>query len=102
MSLVGTLQEMRRYLDENKVDKGQFIVKLDKMVEKARVLTMLVHDQQEYNDIIELIAYYTANGDMELAEMIRSLITEYLSLSKGLNEEEYKKFKEIVFYYLQK
>ena len=102
MSLVGTLQEMRRYLDENKVDKGQFIVKLDKMVEKARVLTMLVHDQQEYNDIIELIAYYTANGDMELAEMIRSLITEYLSLSKGLNEEEYKKFKEMVLFYLQK
>jgi hypothetical protein len=102
MSLIGTLQEMRRYLNENKIDKEQFIAKLDKMVEKARVLTMLVHDQQEYNDVVELIAFYVANGDMELAEMIRSLITEYLSLSKGLNEEEYKKFKEMVLFYLQK
>jgi len=102
MSLIGMLQDIRRYLNENKVDKGQFIAKLDKMVEKARVLTMLVHDQQEYNDVVELIAFYIANGDMELAEMIRSLITEYLSLSKGLNEEEYKKFKEMVLFYLQK
>jgi len=101
MGLIGTLQDLKHLLYKKNIDVNEFMEKLDKMIEKARFLTMMTHDLQTHNDVIELVAFYTANGDKEVAELVRSLINVYIGLTKGLNEEEYKYFKQLVMFYLQ-
>jgi len=100
MGLIGVMQDLERVLYKKNIDKKEFLEKLEQMIEKARVLTMMTHDQQSYNDVIELVAFYVANGDKELAEPVRSFITQYLALTKGLSSEDYKYFKKLVMFYL--
>ena len=100
MGLIDVMQDLERALYKKNIDKKEFLEKLEQMIEKARVLTMMTHDQQSYNDVIELIAFYVANGDKELAEPVRSFITQYLALTKGLSSEDYKYFKKLVMFYL--
>jgi len=101
MGLISVMQDLERVLYKKNLDKKEFLEKLEQMIDKARLLTMLTHDQQSYNDVIELVAFYVANGDKELAEPVRSFITQYLALTKGLSDEDYKYFKKLVTFYLQ-
>jgi len=101
MGLIGTLQDLKQLLYKKNMDINEFMEKLDKMIEKARFLTTMAYDLQTHNDVIELVAFYTAGGDKEVAELVRSLISEYIALTKGLNEEEYKHFKQLMMFYLQ-
>jgi len=100
MDLIGVIHDLERVLYKKNIDKKEFLDKLEQTIEKARLLTMMAHDQQSYNDVIELVAFYVANGDKELAEPIRSFITQYLALTKGLSSEDYKYFKKLVMFYL--
>jgi len=100
MDLIGVMHDLGRALYKKNIDKKEFLEKLEQMIEKARVLTMMTNDQQSYNDVIELVAFYVANGDKELAEPVRSFITQYLALTKGLSSEDYKYFKKLVMFYL--
>jgi len=100
MGLIDVMQDLERALYKKNIDKKEFLEKLEQMIEKARVLTMMTHDQQSYNDVIEIVAFYVANGDKELAEPVRSFITQYLALTKGLSSEDYKYFKKLVMFYL--
>ena len=101
MGLISALNELKSLLNKKNIDIGEFSKKLGEMIEKARFLTMMVYDLQAHNDVIKLVAYYTAGGDEEVAELVRSLISEYIALTKGLNEEEYKHFKQLMMFYLQ-
>jgi len=100
MGLISVMQDLERVLYKKNLDKKEFIERLEQMIEKARVLTMMTNDQQSYNDVIELVAFYVANGDKELTEPVRSFITQYLALTKGLSDEDYKYFKKLVMFYL--
>ncbi len=101
MGLISTMQDLEHILHKKNVNVKEFVEKLEQMIEKARLLTMLTHDQQSYNDVVELVAFYTAGGDRELAEPVRSFIVQYLALAKGLSDEDYKYFKKLVMFYLQ-
>jgi len=101
MDLIGVMHDLERVLYKKNINKKEFFEKLEQMIEKARLLTMMTHDQQSYNDVIELVAFYIANGDKELTEPVRSFITQYLALTKGLSSEDYKYFKKLVMFYLQ-
>ena len=101
MGLISVMQDLERVLYKKNLDKKEFFEKLEQMIEKARVLTMMTNNQQSYNDVIELVAFYIANGDKELTEPVRSFITQYLALTKGLSDEDYKYFKKLVMFYLQ-
>jgi hypothetical protein len=101
MGLISVMQDLERVLHKKNLDKKEFIERLEQIIEKARVLTMMTNDQQSYNDVIELVAFYVANGDKELAEPVRSFITQYLALTKGLSDEDYKYFKNLAVFYLQ-
>ena len=101
MGLINVMQDLERVLYKKNLDKKEFIERLEQMIEKARLLTMMTHDQQSYNDVIELVSFYIANGDRDLAEPVRSFITQYLALTKGLSSEDYKYFKKLVMFYLQ-
>ena len=100
MGLISVMQDLERVLYKKNLDKKEFIERLEQMIERARVLTMMTNDQQSYNDVIELVAFYVANGDKELTEPVRSFITQYLALTKGLSDEDYKYFKKLVMFYL--
>jgi len=101
MGLISTMQDLERVLYKKNIDKKEFVDRLGQMLEKARVLTMLTYDQQSYNDVVELISFYVANGDREVTEPVRSFITQYLALTKGLSDEDYKYFKKLAMFYLQ-
>jgi len=101
MGLINVMQDLERVLYKKNLDKKEFIERLEQMIEKARLLTMMTHDQQSYNDVIELVSFYIANGDRDLAEPVRSFITQFLALTKGLSSEDYKYFKKLVMFYLQ-
>jgi hypothetical protein len=95
------MDELKSFLDEKKLDRKEFVAKLGEAIENAMLYTMMSHDLQSYYDAIAIVAFHTAGGDKGLAELIRSFLVEYIALSKGLNEEEYKRFKEMVMFYLQ-
>jgi 2-oxo-4-hydroxy-4-carboxy--5-ureidoimidazoline (OHCU) decarboxylase len=101
MGLISVMQDLERAMYKKNVDKKEFVDRLGQMLEKARVLTMMTYDQQSYNDVVELVSFYIANGDKELAEPVRSFITQYLALTKGLSDEDYKYFKKLAMFYLQ-
>ena len=101
MGLVETMHDLGRAMYKKNIDKKEFLEKLEQMIEKARLLTMMTHDQQSYNDVIELVSFYIANGDRDLAEPVRSFIVQFLSLTKGLSNEDYRYFKKLVMFYLQ-
>jgi len=100
MGLVETMHDLGRAMYKKNIDKKEFLEKLEQMIEKARLLTMMTHDQQSYNDVIELVSFYIANGDRDLAEPVRSFIVQFLALTKGLSGEDYKYFKKLVMFYL--
>jgi hypothetical protein len=95
------MNELKSFLDEKKIDRKQFAVKLEEAIENAMSVATMAHDLQGYYDAIAVVAHYTAGGDKVLTELIRSFIVEYLALSKGLLRDEYKRFKEMVMFYLQ-
>jgi hypothetical protein len=101
MSLLQIINELKSFLDEKKIDRKQFVVKLDDVIENTVSFTAMAHDLQGYYDAIAIVAHYTAGGDKALAELIRSFLVEYMALSKGLLRDEYKRFKEMVMFYLQ-
>jgi len=100
MGLVETMHDLGRAMYKKNIDKKEFLEKLEQMIEKARLLTMMTHDQQSYNDVIELVSFYIANDDRDLAEPVRSFIVQFLALTKGLSGEDYKYFKKLVMFYL--
>ena len=101
MDLIGVIHDLERVLYKKNIDKKEFLDKLEQTIEKARLLTMMAHDQQSYNDVIELVSFYIANGDRDLAEPVRSFIMQYLALTKGLSNEDYQYFKKLVMFYLE-
>ena len=101
MSLTRIMDELKSFLDEKKIDRKQFAEKLEGAIEDAVSFTAMAHDLQGYYDAIAIVANHIAGGDKVLAELIRSFIVEYMALSKGLLNNEYKRFKEMVMFYLQ-
>ena len=101
MDFISTMHDLGRTLYKKNIDKKEFLEKLEQMIDKARVLTMMTNDQQSYNDVIELVSFYIANGDRDLAEPVRSFIMQYLALTKGLSNEDYQYFKKLVMFYLE-
>jgi hypothetical protein len=101
MSLLQIINELKSFLDEKKIDRKQFAVKLDEAIENTVSFTAMAHDLQGYYDAIAIVANYIAGGDKVLAELIRSFLVEYMALARGLLRDEYKRFKEMVMFYLQ-
>ena len=101
MSLTRIMDELKSFLDEKKIDRKQFAVRLGDAIEDTVSFTATTHTLQGYYDAIAIIANHIAGGDKVLAELIRSFLVEYMALSKGLLNDEYKRFKEMVIFYLQ-
>jgi len=101
MDLIGVMHNLERVLYKKNINKKEFLDKLEQMIDKARLLTMLTHDQQSYNDVIEFISSCVANGDRDLVEPVKSFIVQFLTLTKGLSDEDYKYFKKLAVFYLQ-
>jgi len=102
MGLVDTLDELKQTLDKKGIDRKQFIEQIEYAINKANQLRMMAYDNQTYNDIIKLVAFYTADGDAHMAELLRLLISAYIAITKGLDAENHHYFKELVFQYLLK
>jgi hypothetical protein len=101
MDFIGTMHNLEGVLYKKNINKKEFLDKLEQMIDKARLLTMLTHDQQSYNDVIEFISSCVANGDRDLIEPVKSFIVQFLTLTKGLSDEDYKYFKKLAVFYLQ-
>jgi len=101
MSLTRIMDELKSFLDEKKIDRKQFAEKLEGAIEDTVSFTATAHTLQGYYDAIAIVANHIAGGDKVLAELIRSFLVEYMALSKGLLNDEYKRFKEMVMFYLQ-
>jgi len=102
MTLFETLNELKNFLNKNNINKEEFITKLLGAITKAMRLMHHATDKATFDDIVKLIAYYTADGDENLASLINSLINAYVSVAKSLGEENATYFKDIITYYLQK
>ena len=102
MGLIGTLDDLKYVISKNNINKEEFIGKLWNAIKMAMRLRKNAYDKTTYDDILNLIAFYVADGDRGIAVLVSSLIDEYLNISKDLGEEEYKYFDEVVFYYLNK
>ena len=102
MGLIGTLDDLKYFLNKNNVDKEKFKSKLWNAIRMAIRLTKNAYDKVTYDDILNLIAFYVADGDRSVAVLVSQLIDAYLGAIKGLGEGEYEYFNDIVFYYLEK
>ena len=102
MGLMGILDDIKYFLNKNNVDKEKFRSKLWNAKRMVLRLRKNVNDKVTYDDILNLIAYYVADGDRSIAVLVSAFIDAYISAVKDLGEEEYKYFDDIVFYYLQK
>lgn len=102
MSLVKVLDRLKEKVDEKGIGRKQFIENIQYAIDKANKLTMVAYDHEVYNDIINLVALYTAGCDTYIAELLRVLISTYISITKGLNEENREYLKELIFQYFLK
>ena len=100
MELIRTVNELKRFIYSNDIEMNEFVEKLGDMVEKARILTKVAPDQQMYDFVIELVAFYIAGGNKQFAELVKSLISELFRLTKNVSEQDYKYFKMLVIFYL--
>jgi len=102
VGLIGTLDDLKYFLNKNNVNKDEFGRKLWYAIRMALRLTKHTTDKATYDDILNLIAFYVTDGDRSVAVLVSQFIDAYLDVVKGLGEEEYKYFDEVVFYYLKK
>ena len=102
MGLIGILDDIKYFLNKNNVDKEKFRSKLWKAIRMAMWLKNNANDKVTYEDILNLIAFYVGEGDRSIAVLVSNFIDSCISVVKGLGEEEYKYFDDVVFYYLQK
>jgi len=102
MSLVKTLDELKENLDDKNIDRKEFVKKLEYAIDKARWLTTFANDSQTFEDIITLVAFYTADGDKHATELLRTIIKRYISITKGLDSNDVRYFRELLFQYFIK
>jgi len=102
MGLVETLDELKEILDKKGIDRKEFTKQIEYAINKANQLLTFANDNQTYNDVIELVAFHTADGDKHMTELIRVLINTYIKITKGLDAENHHYFKELIFQYLLK
>ena len=102
MGLIGTLDDLKYFISKNNIDKDEFKRKLWYAIRMALRLTKNVSEKATYDDILNLISYYVADGDRSVAVLVSNFIDAYISVVKGIGEEEFKYFDDVVFYYLLK
>jgi len=102
VTLLRTLDELKEFISKNGINKKEFIESLDYATKKARVLTKFTNQKVTYDDMIALIAFFVANGDKDLKELVSSFLDAFVSVVRELGGDNDIYFKEIVFYYLQK
>jgi len=102
MGLIGILDDIKYFLNKNNVDKEKFRSKLWNAVRMAMRLKKNAGDKVTYNDILNLIAFYVADGDRSVAVLVSDFIDAYIDAVRNLGEEEFKYFDDVVFYYLLK
>ena len=102
MGLIGTLDDLKYFLNKNNIDKDTFKSKLWKAVRMMLRLKKNACDKVTYDDILNLISFYVADGDRSVAVLVSQFIDAYINAVNGLGEEEYNYFNDVVFYYLMK
>jgi len=102
VTLVETLDKLKEFINKNDINKREFLENLDYAIKKARVLVKFTNEKVTYDDVIALVAYFVANGDKELTELVNAFLDSIVRMIRDLGGDNDIYFKEIVFYYLQK
>ena len=102
MSLVETLDELKKALDKKGIDRKQFIEKIQFTMDKAMSLKIMISGLDMYNDVLELLTLQVADGDRIIADPLKRLIKTYDAIMEELDEKNRQYVKELVFQYLLK
>ena len=102
MSLIGVMDDLKYFLNKNNVDKEKFRSKLWKAIRMAMRLMKNANDKVTYDDMLNLVAFYVADGNRSVAVLVSQFIDAYIGAVKDLGKEEGDYFDDVVFYYLMK